>query len=1042
MRYHPYLAIVAFVDQSEEFRLGRRSQLERQNADSQAFETACKDYRDKLHSRERSIDPQFEHDPTDCLYKPYSCLAFGHTDNVIITLCDLIDPLFVLSQESELTFEQLSLAFCPDLGSLSVEPGELSWFEEPHEFIQATVNRGQGDLPMNETPLVFVSRLKIGGIAKLVGQKDITGPLLIAIIHKISSTLTTLISNSNIPIVQGCFPHIEPGDDASRLPFRCCIMDSQGVAEVTLLIRTNNYALPTLVLHQLRSLTLGEVFSSCPSATENAERFAKLVSNCITRADGESHAKEYSLKDNHVFVASYSTACMDPLTLQDGFSSLEGHVAVDVNWVVNPGHLEQVAKLIKDLGKVDLSTLRSMADFYHVRFGKFDLEYRLGTDEVPVIPIKDFLQTATSLCTSIKKLGNGKDETGILDMSCILSVPIPRSLSSQMPGSDHMPLAQLHAIISQNAGKSRTTADSSLVEDYRWFSRTQLEYDLKVIGVPRRLRDSIVYLYSNFLYCLNEPRLFDSVLDLTDAFRATFSSFETAARERRRVTPGDLKDLEMHIAAMEDACYYRQCHTLPQHELNDLAVHFRGGLNGLLNGADVYLKVGLGLIKWLAKSGTEPRLAHYADPMHLGALTELCYAMQPRCAVSSFALKYNHGLPHLKLNVGHVFHINEFVHYMHEMGHVMQALLGNQVDSERKLLAAYARQCDGGKIPVALKQQMTKCARLWTAEVFAEAFVFSFVCGFDRELYIAQYFAGFSAQPDRFPASSKARSTQKARRRLEAMRYVTLDRLLVAFFATSLFNPAWKECRTPEQWQSQLTQELEVFLQLARKHFNRYIYAQELYDHNVSSENSSGEEFWSFITERITRLTYAVVHSMREPIQSLAHYFRCYYVQLFEIVDDNLVDQSIQSLLSEVDRRVRQQIEKGVPIGSELVQDMLNKRPAGSDHVKLLSCSMLRSYLRLCLMDEEEGADYLAHRDAQGTLHNLKASSAAFMVDSGFAGYLCIRKSDRSSAVLWATAIHKSLQSLSVELRLRRLKSMLHPVATSRPDGPLEREES
>src|SRR5262249_49753027 len=134
----------------------------------------------------------------------------------------------------------------------------------------------------------------------------------------------------------------------------------------------------------------------------------------------------------------------------------------------------------------------------------------------------------------------------------------------------------------------------------------RLRNTLREVGCPSSLQYSLVYLFGEFLTCLNDPVRCDAVLDLYESF-AALSTFVRADAdryfaplsplERRRAqaqlfAKGAFRDF---VEALQNAFTLRLQRAIPRHETRDTAFSFRGGINKFITAMDAPLKCCLGL---------------------------------------------------------------------------------------------------------------------------------------------------------------------------------------------------------------------------------------------------------------------------------------------------------------------------------------------------------------------------------------------------------------------------------------------------------------
>lgn len=994
--YLPYLAIVYYVDQSDEFRLSQSNLAGRFACDVQAMRDAAKRYAKHLEGAEYQNGPLFD---------VAALRSFGHTDTVMLMICDGFDPLFTISQNSEISFEQMSLAFCPDLTALQgVDSSALRWFETPEDFVRATTNSPESSLPLDDTPLQLIVRFKVNGAAKLLSGTDITATIATKIVNTTAEVVEDVYKNAGNEDLKRCLGDSIPKKmELEDLPFRCSILDTQGVAELTVVMRCNNYTLPSIVLSHLRHLTLSDLYQVSPRLAQDAKGLEHHLRKHIPQAlDGTTVWSEdkqplNGFPGNHVFASSYSTACVTNDALEKDRSKVCGTVEAELSLVINPGHLTTTDEL-QDIVPDSEAVPWPLQDFYRIRLGKFDSECRIGLKQMFCLPTKDFLKSAHRAYERVHELGLGLKETGLSDLSHVVSVPIPKSIAAVESESEHYPLSRMLTVISQAGGREKQGTKDPLKLGYRWFKRDGFEQWMKKLMFPKRLRDSFIYLYMNFFRCLNDPKLFDSIVDLYDAFRTFHSMVESAANRDIQLYELQLKELEDFATALEDACYYRLCLTSPQHELNDMAVHFRGGLNQLLAGSDVLLKAGVGIIKWAASQpDTHQRFKSVHASNNFGAVTELCFAMRPRCHNIHLAKQNGFGLAYLRVNVGHIFHVPEFVYYLHEVGHLFQFLMDGE--------SAFWQMVKDVKNPA-----FKRAAAEWSKEIFAEAFVHQFVFNGDTQMFLKHYLACHSIQPEKQIDPD-----------CEDRQLIVAERLLVAFYATQLADDALAGGAEEDRLQRH-AELLEQFLEVAKQCV--YLHA---YHEDIDAESSP---VWDMARRLCMKVARPILRGSLDEVRYLKDLRLKYFSKLFGIPEDSPEKETMLAAKMEVvDSLVDERLITGKALGESELQSLVENHSDPLLSPILLGCaSMIRCFLRRTICDSQKpDKEYHVPRNDKGNLAFAEDRSryAPFLVDRGFAGMYCTDLKYRAQAVLSAAAIHNSLQGFSMELRRRRLSLMV-----------------
>ena len=172
--------------------------------------------------------------------------------------------------------------------------------------------------------------------------------------------------------------------------------------------------------------------------------------------------------------------------------------------------------------------------------------------------------------------------------------------------------------------------------------------DLKKIprqyGLPVSLRRTIEHLYQVFAATLGDPFLFDSVLDLYDAF-ATFHAIlvkylpELRRQETGRgpkeelgaLDQGRVEQLAHFVDALQNALSHRIQKAYPEPHIRETGIDFRAGLNQTILASDAVLTSGVGLLRRHAWQNDEKntRTARTGAVAHISPLPGVgCYPLE------------------------------------------------------------------------------------------------------------------------------------------------------------------------------------------------------------------------------------------------------------------------------------------------------------------------------------------------------------------------------------------------------------------------------
>ncbi|MBL8820309.1 MAG: hypothetical protein JNL58_30070 [Planctomyces sp.] len=367
LRYHDYLALITFLDQSPSIRL-REVEVgyadpndQKTPAAESVFLTeagkltsACLDYRRRLEARCTSYEDDSDKSLGAFLYKPACFLAFGHADSFAVLAVDAFDPIVSITMTLESPVERHSVGLIPDINSLNLPPEHEVVFASLESLLSTDSEErdpANDTIPhafQSELPLAQLSLLKVGGLATLGCGLRLRRAAFRAIALRVLAVRAAILSGdyttsaSEHPLIRR--------EDANQ--FKCFLFEPQDSADVGVFVACRNYSLAVAITTALRDLTIVDLIAADPgleAVIATSDAHVALVELCGgTKQDATSPAHYFS--DNHLFSATYSTLGVAPQGLRDPECkdrSIGGFVSVSVRFDVNPGHLGEVEAAVR-----------------------------------------------------------------------------------------------------------------------------------------------------------------------------------------------------------------------------------------------------------------------------------------------------------------------------------------------------------------------------------------------------------------------------------------------------------------------------------------------------------------------------------------------------------------------------------------------------------------------------------------------------------------------------------------------------------------------
>ncbi len=668
MRYQPYVAVLSFADSEPSIRTRSSSPTSGMAGDSRDWKssyTFATDFSarcDAYRSSEQSASNQFD----ATILRPIVYDALGHTDVVAIVLAHDIKAFVELTAQT-LPVEYSSLAFCPEVESLFLK-SRPRFLCDVADFFRDTDSA---------PPLLALTSFKASSFLTLELGSLFLESMFRAVVHKLHSSLEQL---------RGAPPQFEiTADDIHSTRF--AILDPQGADDALVICQSSNYSIAMSAVAALRDMTVAELLD-CPGNEELSQFFSAYnrlsvqlaVSRIATRlksVDAELPRSPLSLRDNHVFVSTYTTLGFKSELLYDDQTTIHTRVRGVVDGVnainISPGHAAGVDSFLAESAR----TVIDGSSF--VDFGVLECDMQIPGRHSKLFSIAAFergqrlvkLATVISLISKIYNSRRESDsgslpatyevqETGIQDVSTQLSIPIPIHVSTECIAESHLPTLGVLSQLVAYVGK-----------EFSEYKRETIDRNLERHQMPWSFHHTLNLLFDEFLSCLGDPTQLDSVIDLIDFFTAIHSFIASDGV----TTDADLEDM---LDAVQNAMHHRIGTASIREEIRDRAFDFRGGLQDLISAVDVPLRCGLGIFRRsffsdaaFASGRSGRRRVSAVTQVRLSPVAKTAFSFRRGDGVSTGAFIGN-----IAVDVDYIVCPERLPVALHEVGHAIFEILG------------------------------------------------------------------------------------------------------------------------------------------------------------------------------------------------------------------------------------------------------------------------------------------------------------------------------------------------------------------------------
>jgi hypothetical protein len=1094
LTYHGHAVLIAHIE-SERFLAGGgdKDPLHYFLRPNQLFAEACQECRQYLKHAPERFRPAFipggsPLDFDDFLYSPACFVALGDTDNIVMVAVDEFDLAGHLSSLVTVPTRQTCLAFCPELKSfrpaLKRHRDTFCEFTDLYMDPFLSIRRNQDpdavascEHFLQQRPLLAVTYFKLNGMASLGPGLLIQEYTYKAMAQRICDTLDLLREHIDQ------YQETIPGGVADIDAFRCTFLDPQGWSDVATLMFSPNYTITATVIAALRCLTMQDLYKISEDSGEISLREAVAcfdVHSRVARLSGTD--ADSTLSANHVFCSTYTSPGiyeksfeLDTVPPRGQAHHYNGLVIADSNLSVCAGHVLRVRRKAarqRDPGTCPDFPTTLQERYIWYMFGHNDFVYQqLGDgarDVGKVVEFASVIRQIKAMRGSTCDAEDGGTDADILDACTEVRIPIP-ILPRVMAETDYTAHADIKVVL-------ETLRKSLFENNDGYLSINRLTDCMRIVRVPSPLSSAIRYLYADFANYLSDHFLFESVLDLFDAFVAfrtllvedlpdllrrrliaQMSDFpstrrrdvpdseyfadeqpnmrqalygDTARREQLDsiclgfLSPEDLQDLVGIVELLQNALANRVQITFSAAERWNATVDARGiGLDRMMSAADAPLKCGLGMLRRvmnrLRKTTCETDHAEdirRSNRRKIGGASSVSY--HARCFSRRLVVGDTPDLflASVDLNLSHLTRPQAFYIHLHETAHLVSQLLRDaQGCTHPAFGCAIADECCHKKRQFS-SNELNEVYLERYQEIFAEMLIHKFVFHNDARLYFRNYIVNYSLDPICFGPDD----------------HQSLIRMLEVFIRGFLASDPFV---APDVYSVNSDTVPVITDRIVNDAFRRFSTLLDdagpfLHDFRRLWQANKRNEVWSYARKEFERVYRAAYHPVC-----------CIWEDVREIY--SLVAEETYPPGDAAANMVAKEIGRAISVGRPIVRvKYVSEESHDVPEAKRLGplfivSTLLREYISVLYadIDTASGVVYLPRgTNGKPDAECLWPSEGwnCAVLDRNFNGIVCASPQKRKESMQIRIAIIKTLWDISTTLRARRMKDMLS-IVTNEP---------
>ncbi|MEZ5942891.1 MAG: hypothetical protein R3C18_15980 [Planctomycetaceae bacterium] len=744
--YNPYAALLVGFD------IDGNAMVSGQATPPDEFAQHCKQLREGLRieaDRFPCIDGG-EKFGTE-LHRPLILTSLGATDSVALTLLDnFMGGVRLTSIARGVVRSDLYL--CPNVETIPVSANstELPFATFEHDcnerlwpFVNPcsvfAVARDEASVVTPPTPLCVLSSFKLGSLSSVPHGVLMQTAVFTTVVNTVRQTLSEL---HDVACKSGT-DDLTPCDIRST---KCLLLEPLGADDLCIAVFTTNFSVSSAIVRSLRSLELGDIPRHAPDAFERAigkSRLHSLVVNqSARRLSGDAKCDAVGPKricGNHVFMQSYSTLCYSQEAAEAGFTGVSGACQADFQVDVHSGHEAEIAQQFQRARAAwqpeDENGSESEESVAEDRPGLYDISLKIGYGTYePTSSVLQLLHQFTKQLRYAPTSDGHCAESSFSHLATQLWIPLPRM------EAEHTPLWQRRVNWSSHSfGKVFFAEIRNCVE--RQFGLSDpltFREMLRRRGCPPSLQYGLMHLFQEFTECLGDPRRFDAVIDLYDAFAAlswAVSDDGPVAKwlqqsrsgwQRKRMVYEAFFDgpLSRFLDSLANAFVLRADTAMTRHGIRDSVFTLRFGAAKLIAASDVVLKCSIGLARAvLSERAAVENLSGLPGQsmkeqlrfrQRYGSIVSISNHLDATATPLVWRSESNSAMISIEMDLFHLFMPEQGYLFFHEVAHLL-------------LNAPTIRQ--GGLLQLSRRDKSTASETAWsrTEEVFADLLASMFI---------------------------------------------------------------------------------------------------------------------------------------------------------------------------------------------------------------------------------------------------------------------------------------------------------------------------
>jgi len=1007
------------------------------------------------------------------LYNPLCYCPAGHPDALCVALLDDFDPIHHLSAWVTTTIENVSLGFSPKLESLGLSAnGSLCELHQlfGNDPVLPEAEMGGGEMygPASHSvqrvrPLLVFTKYKMDGLGCL-GQGLLFQQALFRAMGKRIERITAEL-HRRAEQKTGAAGALMSSEDVSSL--RCALLDLQGAEEIGTLIFCRNFSAAMAVVAGLRSVTWSDLFAADKRLPYRVSDLLLSHPNQLHHRVLELNSRERSpdtLKPMHVFRWSDSMLSVSwPTFAADGRrENCNGFLEMTSEFHICPGHRlggERDFKTVVEAEEDELPTSVPQGSCRRFLVGTADAAVSLrtvgrqvvardaiesgGATGISLVGLRPALATVREHIRRFSVAPRNSGARDVTDIVASLVIPVPKvplgpedqaeDLLCGDPRSTHV--APLTALLPETRSRlcyfserpdeaqrridcCRNDGPGSRQRAGR-LDVNRLRHAMRLYGIPVSLRRSIEFLYQDFGSLLADPFLFDTVLDLYDAFATFHAILSEHLPARPELSPGGsswrarplldearIEQLSLVVDAIHNALAHRLFGAYPDTPLRDMAIDFRGGLNQILVAADAPQKCGIGFVRKFVQASSPP-CPCCADTRRdtVAALTKIGFVPGAGIVTLRLGTERDALLGFLELDVPHVLHAADFTDLLHECLHL-----------------AFRSACDEGGMLAQISCE-SENMRERLNEIFVLVLGNLLTSGTDTETFLRHQLANYSKRAASVGTVSEGE--EKGEKGLIDDMARCADVFLRLFVATDIIKAACLDPAftgsLPCEWPADQLPTFDTSLPAVRERFKSMIrhFGPYFSDYEYFQEGNHRFNFEPYCMAQIRDLYPEILRCLPELWQTALCYYR-------RFATDAYPERNRPEMMEDIQETIEAAFAQGRPIIRALQHERFRRaaeRP-GVDSLLLVG-GMLHAYL--ARISEAEGKRLHLYRQPRtGDVDfSVGTNWHDFLIDRGAAAMFCPVPKARRERLQRQIVVLKTFWDISSALRARRLWEIL-----------------